>query len=114
MSKRSRRLSNTISSAGYTYKMPPAECLSKDIAANIAFFHLTNTTSTHDSLITKIRAADQRKLFGGTVPIGKKTITFADQITYPHEICVYGALDRTGSMESYRVHMTNNTFEVLI
>lgn len=84
---------------GYDYQMPAALNAPTDhynIAANIALFLVTNGQSVFGRFSSRVRAADQRRLFGRA--LGKGVLVFrGDEDAVYHRVSVDYGTDTTYS-----------------
>lgn len=88
----------------YNYKMP-ADSLITDpsngcnVAANIAFFMLENGKTISDVMYTRMKVADQRKLFGRAIGRGRLKIDSLNEcvlnivkVDFGHDTAINGVL----------------------
>jgi hypothetical protein len=86
----------------YDYKMPAADLLGTDRAANLAFFLIENGENVWGKWTGRIHAADQRKLFGKVIGRGFLRIDGSEE-TVSHIISVaFGAFRDSVSCDTFR------------
>lgn len=81
----------------YRYTMPASELLGQDYAANLAQFLLENTGSVCGIIVTRIRATDQRKLFGRFLGRGSVEIDGdQEEVVHRYTSCYGQSIENTG------------------
>jgi hypothetical protein len=85
----------------FSYKMPAAELLGTDRAANITFFLLENGQNVWGKWRGSMRAADQRKIFGMVAGRGQIWIDGTEEKVGHNVSVCFGTMRETVWQASY-------------